>query len=100
MRHDLSFGLLRSRHDTDLNQAAYNRSRPGGDIGGRFISGEAPAPLEYANTQRSERSTELSIVDAFSHNGPWRAWVGLRHTQLQRDTALTDAAAAPRSTRT
>ena len=89
LRHDLSFGVLRSRHDTDLNQAAYNYAG-GGDISGQFTSGEAALPLDYANTLRSERSTELSIVDALSHDGPWRAWVGLRHTRLQRDTALTD----------
>lgn len=90
LRHDLSFGVLRSRHDTDLNQAAYNYAG-GGDISGQFTSGEAPLPLDYANTVRSERSTELSVVDALSHDGPWRAWVGLRHTQLKRQTALTNS---------
>lgn len=90
LRHELSFGVLRSRHDTDLNQAAYNYAG-GGDISGQFTSGEAPLPLDYANTVRSERSTELSVVDALSHDGPWRAWVGLRHTQLKRQTALTNS---------
>lgn len=90
LHHDLSFGVLRSRHDSDLNQAAYNYAG-GGDISGQFTSGEAPLPLDYANTVRSERSTELSVVDALSHDGPWRAWVGLRHTQLKRQTALTNS---------
>lgn len=90
LRHDLSFGVLRSRHDTDLNQAAYNYAG-GGDISGQFTSGQAPLPLDYANTLRSERSTEFSIVDALSHDGPWRAWVGVRHTQLKRQTSLTNS---------
>ena len=89
VRHDLSFGLLRSRHDADLQQGMYTYAG-GGNVSGNFTVDEIAPTLDYANTQRSERSTELSIVDAISHNGPWRAWVGLRHTQLQRDTALTD----------
>ncbi len=90
LRHDLSFGVLRSRHDTDLNQAAYNPTPGVGNISGQFNLSEAPLPLDYANILRSERSTEFSVVDALSHDGPWRAWVGLRHTRLQRETALTD----------
>lgn len=93
VNHDLSFGLLRSHHDTDLNQAAYN-SAGTGNISGQFTADATPLPLGYANTLRSERSTELSLVDALSHEGPWRAWVGLRHTKLQRDTALTDGSAS------
>ena len=92
VRHDLNFGVLRSRHDTDLKQAAYNYAGEG-NITGVFVTPEAPLPLDYANTRRSERSTEFSVVDALSHEGPWRAWVGLRHTQLQRDTELTDTSA-------
>lgn len=89
VRHDLSWGVLRSRQDSDLNQAAYNYAGTV-DISGQIPVGEMPLPLDYANTRRSERSTEFSVVDALSHDGPWRAWVGLRHTRLQRDTALTD----------
>lgn len=92
VRHDLTVGALRSRHDTDMQQAAYNYAGEG-NITGQFTTPEAPLPLDYANTLRSERSTEFSIVDALSHDGPWRAWVGLRHTQLQRDTELTDTSA-------
>ncbi len=92
VRHDLTLGALRSRHDTDMRQAAYNYAGEG-NITGQFATPEAPLPLDYANTLRSERSTEFSIVDALSHDGPWRAWVGLRHTQLQRDTELTDTSA-------
>ncbi|MBU0917678.1 MAG: TonB-dependent receptor [Gammaproteobacteria bacterium] len=92
VRHDLTLGALRSRHDTDMQQAAYNYAGEG-NITGQFTTPEAPLPLDYANTLRSERSTEFSVVDALSHDGPWRAWVGLRHTQLQRDTELTDTSA-------
>lgn len=89
LRHELSFGMLRAKHDSDLQQAAYNYSGTG-DTSGQFTAPEAPTPLDYANTPRSERSTELSVVDAISHGGPWRAWLGLRHTRLERDTRLTD----------
>jgi iron complex outermembrane receptor protein len=90
LRHELTFGLLRSRHDSDLQQAAYNQVTGTGNISGQFTLPEAPTPLLYANTSRRERSTELSVVDAIGHSGPWRAWLGLRHTRLERDTRLTD----------
>lgn len=89
IRHDLSFGVLRARHDSDLQQAAYNPAGTG-NISGQFSAPEVPTSLGYANTARRERSTELSVVDAISHSGPWRAWLGLRHTRLERDTRLTD----------
>ncbi len=92
IRHSLTFGLLRSRHDTDLNTGTYT-SVGTGNISGVFTVGSSDSP-DYANTLRSERSTELSVVDALSHDGPWRAWVGMRHTKLQRDTALTDGSAS------
>lgn len=92
IRHELTFGLLRSRHDSDLNNSTYTWVGSG-DISGNFVVGNSDS-IDWANTLRSERSTELSIVDAISHAGPWRAWVGLRHTQLNRDTALTDGSAS------
>ena len=90
LRHELTIGLLRARHVSDLQQAAYNPVTGTGNISGQFTLPEAPTPLNYANTPRNERSTELSVVDAISHGGPWRAWLGLRHTRLARDTRLTD----------
>ena len=91
IRHELTLGLLRSRHDSDLSSSTYTWVGSG-DISGNFVVGNSNS-IDWANTVRSERSTEFSIVDALSHDGPWRAWVGLRHTQLNRDTALTDGSA-------
>lgn len=93
VRHDLGFGVLRSEHDTKLRQSAYNYAGEG-HVSGRFDVPPAATPLDYANSNRRERSTELSVVDALSHQGPWRAWVGMRHTLLDRDTALTDGSAS------
>lgn len=89
VRHDLRFGVLRARHDTDLQQAMYTYVGEGRSDGA-FQLGEIAFSPDYANTLRSERSTELSVVDALSHDGPWRGWIGLRHARIQRDTALTD----------
>ena len=91
VRHELTFGLLRSNHETHLNTSTYSLVGTG-NVSGVFTVGSSNS-LDYVSTNRSERSTELSIVDAVSHDGPWRAWVGLRHTQLKRDTSLTDGSA-------
>ena len=51
-------------------------------------------PLEPAvydpNTNRDERSTELSLQDAIRWNTRLTTWVGLRHTRLDRDSVRTD----------
>ena len=91
VRHELTFGLLRSSHETRLNTSTYSLVGTG-NVSGVFTVGSSDS-LDYVSTNRSERSTELSIVDAISHDGPWRAWVGLRHTQLKRNTSLTDGSA-------
>lgn len=91
IRHGLIFGLLRSNHETQLNTSTYSLVGTG-NVSGVFTVGSSNS-LDYVSTNRNERSTEISIVDAISHDGPWRAWVGLRHTQLKRDTALTDGSA-------
>lgn len=92
IRHGLTFGLLRANHETKLNTSTYTPVGTG-NVSGAFTVGSSDS-LDYVSTNRNERSTEISIVDAISHEGPWRAWVGLRHTQLKRDTALTDGSAS------
>lgn len=92
VRHGLNLSLLSAQHRTDLQTAAFN-GVGSGQVGAAFALAPNATP-GYANTDRDERSQELSVVDALSHDGPWRAWVGLRHTRLKRHTELTDGSSS------
>ncbi|MDM0089207.1 MULTISPECIES: TonB-dependent siderophore receptor [unclassified Variovorax] len=89
VRHDLSIGLLASRvRNRFQDQTNTFLGTPGN------IWGTAVVPLEPAvydpNTNRDERSTELSLQDAIRWNTQLTTWVGLRHTRLDRDSVRTD----------
>ena len=65
------------------------------DIAGKGnIAGTAITPPSSgffdANTNRDERSNELQLRDAISVDDRLTAWLGLRHTRLQRDSVRTD----------
>lgn len=88
LQHDLGLGLLASRTRDRFNQQAYNYVGTGNLA---TVPVFAPAPeLTDENTNRSERSTELSVFDAITWSPRLTTWVGLRHTQLERDSVRTD----------
>jgi iron complex outermembrane receptor protein len=88
LRHDLSFGLLTSRVRNRFQDQAFNY------VGTGNVQGTAVVPADPAltdvNTNRDERSTELSFQDAIRWNDRLTTWVGLRHTRLDRDSIRTD----------
>ncbi len=92
VQHALSLGVLRSVHRTDLNTAAFNYVGEGHIDGNIPVYPENP-PLTFAGIDRHERSTEFSLSDELTFNEQWRAWGGLRHTQLDRHTRLSDGSA-------
>lgn len=96
IKHALRIGLLRSIHTTDLNTAAFTYAGEG-NIDGTYGPYPASATPDYPNTDRDERSTELSISDSITFSEQWSAWAGLRHTWLKRRVALTEAVADPAS---
>lgn len=87
--HGLRFEALNSKHRTDLNSAAFNYIGAG-DISGNY--GPYPRSPAAGTPQHLRRhsDTELSVSDALTLTEQWRAWIGLRHTRLRRDTVLSD----------
>jgi iron complex outermembrane receptor protein len=52
------------------------------------------ATVNDQNTHRDERSSELYLRDAIRLAPQWQAWLGLRHTRLQRESVRTDGSRA------
>ena len=84
LQHQLGAGLLLTRFKSRFQGQAYNA------VGTGNISGLPRLPadptLNDANTNRDERSTELFLRDAIQIGTQWQAWLGLRHTRLQRES--------------
>jgi iron complex outermembrane recepter protein len=88
VKHSLGFGLLSTRVKDRFDLQAYNYSGEGSIY--TVTPLPADASLVYQNTNRSERSTELSVSDTTHWNSAFTTWAGLRYTQLKRNSVLTD----------
>ncbi len=88
VKHELGFGLLQSRVRNRFQDQAYNYVGTG-NIWATAVLPADPA-LTDVNTNRDERSTELSVQDAIRWSDRFTTWVGVRHTRLDRDSIRTD----------
>ncbi len=88
VRHDLSFGLLESRVRNRFQDQAYNYVGIG-NVDGTAVVPSDPA-LTLPNTNRDERSTELSVQDAIRWNSRFTTWLGVRSTRLDRSSVGSD----------
>lgn len=88
MRHDLSWGLLASRVNNRFQDQAYNWVGYGNVLGTAMLP--ADPTLTDVNTNRQERSLELSVQDAIRWSPQLTTWLGLRHTRLSRDSVRTN----------
>jgi iron complex outermembrane receptor protein len=95
LRHELSTGLLLSRFESRFQRQAYNL------VGVGTIDGKSRTPADPSltdeNTHRDERSTEFYLRDAVRLDAllpGLQAWLGLRHTRLERDSVRTDGSRA------
>jgi iron complex outermembrane receptor protein len=88
VKHELGFGLLASRVRNRFQDQAYNYVGTG-NIWATAIVPPDPT-LTDANTNRDERSTELTVQDAIRWNSRFTTWLGVRHTRLDRDSIRTD----------
>ncbi|MDM0057804.1 TonB-dependent siderophore receptor [Variovorax fucosicus] len=88
VRHDLGFGLTESRVRNRFQDQAYNYVGTGNVWGTAVVP--ADPTLTDVNTNRDERSTELSVQDAIRWNDRFTTWLGVRHTRLDRDSVRTD----------
>lgn len=90
LRHELAFSVLRNLHATRVGNYAFNDTLGDGNISGHFAP-VSPAPdLSYAALQRKEQTTEFSARDSLTLTEDTRAWLGVRHTRLQRSLTPTD----------
>ena len=92
LRHALTFGLLQSRASDRFQRRAFNFAGSG-NIAGTALTPAAPDAIDE-NTNRDERSTELSVRDAIRLGERATVWLGLRHTRLDRQSVRTDGSRA------
>lgn len=92
VKHELGFGLLNSRTRDRFGRQAYNYVGTG-NLATVPVFGPEPE-LTDENTNRSERSTEFSAFDAIAWSQRFTTWLGVRHTQLSRDSVRTDGSRA------
>jgi iron complex outermembrane recepter protein len=92
MRHTVSAGLQYSKVKNRFQQQAYN-SVGQGNVQGTLVTPADPA-LTDENTNRDERSTEFFLRDALALTPELTAWLGLRHTRLERDSVRTNGSRA------
>lgn len=88
VQHDVSVGLLASRARHRFERQAYNYVGTG-HVDGTAVVPADPTPTDE-NTNRNERSAELSIHDAIRWNDRLTTWLGVRHTRLDRGSVRTD----------
>lgn len=88
LAHELRAGVLFSRLSARFQDQAYNLSPVSGTVDGRTQTEAAPL-ADIPNTNRSERSTEWSLRDRITITPRLQAWLGLRHTRLERSSVNT-----------
>lgn len=92
IKHSLGMGLMTSRVRDRFDMQAYNFSGTGNL--GNLVALPADGSLTGENTNRTERSTELSAYDAISWTPAFTTWTGVRYTQLHRESVRTDGSRA------
>ena len=85
--HDLSMGLLAGQVRNRFQNGAYNWVGNGNVDGTAFTPPNAD--LDEPNTNRDERSLELSLQDTIRWSPQWTTWLGVRHTRLHRESVRT-----------
>jgi iron complex outermembrane receptor protein len=89
MRHELRMALLRSLYGTDLKPQAYNYSGTL-NLANPYAALPAAPDMGAPSPNRWERTRELSIQDTVQLAPSWTAWLGMRHTRLNRHSVETD----------
>jgi iron complex outermembrane recepter protein len=88
VKHELGFGLLQSRVRNRFQDQAYNYAGTGNIWGTAMVPANPDATTPQTN--RDERSTELSVQDAIRWNDRFTTWLGVRHTRLDRSSIGND----------
>jgi iron complex outermembrane recepter protein len=90
--HRYTIGALATRHSARFEKQAFNFVGTG-TIDGASVTPPDPT-LNFDNTDRDERSAEFYLRDQWALTPQASLWIGLRHTRLDRRSALTDGSAA------
>jgi len=98
LRHDIGLSFMRQRQlDRLAAMQAYNWAGTGSITG--VADSTADPTLSYLNTNRSEYSNELALRDRMALSAQTALWLGLRHTEINRNSAHTDGSQAIRDQR-
>jgi len=97
--HSFKLGLMRQRQ---INRMPYTTAdtllgSTNASIGG--LTGPAGATQYWPNTNSTDHSTEFSLNDRVRLTEQTNLWLGLRHTQLNRQSIQTDGLAEVRDIR-
>ena len=91
LTHQLAFGLLESRFKSRLQPRVDDGTIVGeGTVDGRTMIPTLPVLGTVPNTNLTERSTEIFLRDAVALSERLTAWLGVRHSRIQRDSVQTD----------
>ena len=96
LKNDIAVSLMRYRTALQTQPYAYNWVGTG-SVFTPFTSTADPSPV-YANTNRSEYTTELSVKNRVSLDARNTLWLGLRHTQMDRSSINSDGSSPVRVT--
>jgi iron complex outermembrane receptor protein len=86
-QHRISAQAMRSSHKARFQDQAYNAVGTVNIYAPRSVA--ADPTLTDVNTNRDESSREFALTDA-ANIGNFTAWLGVRHTQLNRSSVRTD----------
>lgn len=90
--HDVSFGLTQSQVKDRFQVEAYNYVGTG-NVQGTLLTPADPSQTDQ-NTNHDERTLELSAYDAIRWTPRLSTWLGLRSTNLTRDSIRTNGSSA------
>lgn len=88
LEHQVTAGLLRSRYRARFEQQLFDIAGVG-NIDGTAVVPRSSGFLDE-NTNRNENSTEWHLRDAVALGPVAQAWLGLRHTRIERRSVRTD----------
>ncbi len=88
LTHSVTAGVLHSKVRNRFQMQAYNYVGTG-NVAGTLVTGDDPT-LSDQNTNRDERSTEFYARDAVALTEQLTAWLGVRHSKLDRNSVRTD----------
>jgi iron complex outermembrane receptor protein len=92
VEHSVSWGVQQNKLIQRFQMQAYNYVGTG-NIQGSTVTSPDPT-LTDQNTNRDERSTEFFVRDAIKLTPQLTAWLGLRHSRLERDSVRTNGSRA------